>query len=79
MPSDNLLSRNNSIDFWLGSHALVNELGALRLSVERAQGLGMGSSFSPFPALPEYWEGIRVGPSALTALWCHCDWLWVGW
>lgn len=41
MPSDSLLSRNNSIDFWLGSHPLVNELGALRLSLERAQGFGM--------------------------------------
>lgn len=34
MASDSLLSRNNSIDFWLGSHPLVNQLGALRLSLE---------------------------------------------
>lgn len=27
MPSDILLSRNNSIDFWHGSHPLMNELG----------------------------------------------------
>lgn len=68
MPSDNLLSRNNFIDFWLGSHALANELGALRLSVERAQGLGMGSSFSPFPALPEYLPcGVTVSGSRLGA------------
>lgn len=66
MPSDNLLSRNNSIDCWLGSHALVNELGALRLSVERAQGLGMGSSSSPFPALPEYLPcGVTLTDSGL--------------
>lgn len=60
--SESLLSGNDSVDFWLGSHPLVHELGAPRLPWERTQGSGAGTFFfCRLRALPEHQIPTGVG------------------